>query len=193
MAGITCSACGAENEELVVFCGACSADLNNQPVTKVSVVAKPVEIPVREDALLCEYNGCGLQLRTTDAECPKCGAPRPGTAAPGVEAATVPVSGVWRVTLDDQELLLNPGEVVMIGRDFDAKLSLALQRFMSVSRRHIRLEVSETGSSVKLIDEGSSYGSRVGAEQIHDGSSVTIESQVEVILGGQVSIRLGPA
>jgi hypothetical protein len=194
MAGMICASCGFENEPGEFSCLECGAELHVEHATKVNVgqvaenKATATSIKPKQK---CVYKKCGADIGPDDSECQTCGAPRDvalGLAAPGQREIEA-----WLITMDGEQIRVSRGEKILIGRALNAKLSTPLQSFMSVSRNHLWVTVSESGSEVLLKDADSANGSAVGTEALSEGAELTICSEVEIVLADQVSIRLGPA
>lgn len=193
MAGVTCGSCGYENEPGEFSCLECGAELRVEHAPRPKVGDTAISGPAKgpEQTQACSYQKCGGAIGPNDEVCPSCGAPRhialglgPGGKEGAVEA--------WLLTMDGQQVRVSRGERILVGRALNAKLSGSLQPFMSVSRKHLWISVSEDGNEVLLEDAGSSNGSSVNSTKLNDGAKLSVCSQTEIILGDEVSIRLEP-
>ncbi len=75
---------------------------------------------------------------------------------------------------------LEPTASVVLGRDLACDVRLA---HASVSRRHARIEVSATSSTLRLHDLGSANGTRVDGRRLASGESIVLRPGALVELG----------
>ncbi len=88
------------------------------------------------------------------------------------------LSAWWSEGAVEQDL--EPSTSLVLGRDLGCDVRLA---HASVSRRHARLEVGPSASSIRIQDLGSSNGTRVDGKKLASGEKMTLRPGALVELG----------
>jgi len=128
-------------------------------------------------------SACGTPTPTGTVWCPECGL-RCGTVA-GQLAGPGPLPPPTVVASDGRTWTLTPGENT-VGRE---RSDIVLND-PSVSRRHARLTVGAQ-NRVVLEDLGSTNGTRLGAQRIGAGNSVSVSDGASVVFGNvAVTVRI---